>query len=367
MSDHDDHHEEPADHESLAHRVPPMLVFKWAVAATAGSVAVLAVVYGISRVSGILILVLIGMFVAVSLNPAVQWLVGRGLRRTWAVLVVVLVLVGLFAFFLWSIAPPVVEQSNNLVHNLPNYIKSLSEESRAVAEVTDRYHLTERLTSALGDIPGRLAGGAVSALRRFLGTLASALTVLVLSIYFMIDMPRLERGLVRLFPPHRRAEVAEIVDIVVGKVGGYMIGNLAISLIAGIAAYICLRVVAVPYALPLAIAVAVTDLIPLIGATLGAVICTLVTVLAVGVWPRAVIVLLFIIGYQQFENYVVSPRVMRNAVDLSAISVLVVALIGATLLGLVGALIAIPVAAATKVVWSSRLHPDDEVPPPSTG
>jgi predicted PurR-regulated permease PerM len=367
VSDHADHDEPPADHESLARRVPPMLVFKWAAAATAGALAVLAVAYGISRVSGILILVLIGMFVAVSLNPAVLWLTARGLRRAWAVLVVVLALVALLAVFLWSIVPPVVEQSSNLVGNLPDYIHSLSDESRTVRELTDRYHLTERLTSALADIPGRLAGGVVSALQRFLGTVASALTVLVLSIYFMVDMPRLERGLVRLFPPRRRAEVAEIVDIVVGKVGGYMIGNLAISLVAGVAAYICLRVVAIPYALPLAIAVAITDLIPMIGATLGAVICTLVSVLTVGIWPRSIIVLLFFIGYQQFENYVISPRVMRNAVDLSPISVLVVALIGVTLLGLVGALIAIPVAAAAKVVMSSRLHPDDKVPPSSTG
>jgi predicted PurR-regulated permease PerM len=355
------------DDVSLARRVPPTLVFKWAVAATTGALAVLAVAYGISRVSGILILVLIGLFVAVSLNPAVQWLVGHGMRRAWAVCVVVLALVGLFAVFLWSIVPPVVEQSSNLVGNLPSYIRSLSDESRAVREVTDRYHLTERLTSALGEIPGRLAGGVVGVLQRFFGTLAAAVTVLVLSIYFMVDMPRLERGLVRLFPPKRRAEVAEVVDIVVGKVGGYMIGNLAISLVAGVAAYICLRVVAVPYALPLAIAVAITDLIPMIGATLGAVIVTLTSVLTVGVWPRSIIVLLFFIGYQQFENYIISPRVMRNAVDLSPVSVLVVALIGGTLLGLLGALMAIPIAAAAKVVMSSRLHPDDETPPPSTG
>lgn len=350
---------------SLARRVPPSLVMRWAAAGTTGALAVLAVAYGISRVSGILILVLIALFVAVSLDPAVRWLVGHGMRRAWAVSLVVLALVGMFAIFLWSIVPPVVEQSTNLVGNLPEYIRSLSAESRAVREVTDRYHLTERLTSLLGELPARLAGGAVGILQRFLGTLASALTVLVLSIYFMVDMPRLERGLVRLFHPRRRAEAAEIIVVVVDKVGGYMIGNLAISLIAGVASYVCLKVVHVPYALPLAIVVAVTDLIPMIGATLGAVACTLVSVLAVGVWPRAVVVLLFFIGYQQFENYVITPRVMRNAVDLSPVSVLVVALIGATLLGLIGALMAIPIAAATKVVMSSRIPPHDEPAPPA--
>jgi predicted PurR-regulated permease PerM len=351
--------EEPPDDGSLARRVPPWLVLRWSVAATAGALVVVAVANGLQRISGILILVLIALFAAVSLDPAVRWLQARRMRRSWAVATVVLVLLALFSVFLLSIVPPVVQQSGTLVGNLPDYVKSLADESRAVREVTDKYHLTERLTSILGELPGRLAGGAVGFVQKFFGTLASALTVLVLSIYFMVDMPRLERGFVRLFPRRRRAEVAQIVEVVVDKVGGYMIGNLTISLFAGIAGYICLRVVGVPYALPLAITVAITDLIPMIGATLGAVICTLVSVLTVGVWPRSIVVLLFFIGYQQFENYVISPRVMRNAVDLSPVSVLVVALIGGTLLGLIGALMAIPIAAAAKVVMSSRLHDDE--------
>jgi len=175
-----------------------------------------------------------------------------------------------------------------------------------------------------------------------------------------VDMPRLERGLVRLFPRRRRHHASRIVSVVVDKVGAYMIGNLAISLVAGIASYLCLRFVGVPYAWPLAIAVAITDLIPMIGATLGAVICTVVSLLTVGIWPKSVIVLLFLIGYQQLENYVIAPRIMRNAVDLAPVSVLLVALIGGTLLGLVGALMAIPIAAAAKVVMTPMLDDDDE-------
>src|SRR5262249_38700757 len=117
----------------------------------------------------------------------------------------------------------------------------------------------------------------------------------------------------------------------------------------------CLRLVGVPFALPLAVTVAIADLIPLIGATLGAVICLVVSVLTVSIWPATVIVLLFFIAYQQLENYLIAPRVMRSRVDLSAVAVLLVALTGGALLGLVGAVMAIPVAATVKVVMSPRI------------
>jgi predicted PurR-regulated permease PerM len=348
---------------SLAERVPLGLVFRWAVAGTAGVLLVLLAVYAVYTVRRIVVLALIGLFIAVSLDPAVRWLVARGVRRSVAISIVVLALLALFGVFLWSIVPAAVEQGGRLSADLPGYLRTLSDQSRAVREVTDRYHLTERLTALLAELPGRLAGGAVGFVQRFFGTLASGLTVLVLAIYFMADMPRLERGVVSLFPPRRRPRVAEIVTVVVDKVGGYMGGNILISFFAGIAAYICLRLVGVPFALPLAVTVAIADLIPMIGATLGAVICTAISVFTVGIWPDSVIVLAFFIGYQQLENYVIVPRVMRNTVDLSAVAVLLVALMGATVLGLVGALMAIPIAAAVKVVLSPTLTSIRESPP----
>jgi predicted PurR-regulated permease PerM len=347
----------------VAERVPLALVFRWAVVGTAGVLVVLLVAYAFYAARGIIVLVLIGLFVAVSLDPAVRWLVRRGLRRSLAVAVVVLVLVALFSGFLWSIVPPVVEQGGRLFGDLPGYLSRLSDRSRAVREIADRYHLTQRLTSLVADLPGRLAGGAVGYLQRFLGTLASTLTVLVLATYFMADMPRLQRGLVGLFPPRRRARVGEIADVVVDKVGAYMIGNILISLFAGVASLICLELVGVPFALPLAVAVAIADLIPMIGATLGAVICVVVSVFTVGIWPRSVIVLLFFVAYQQLENYLIAPRVMRNTVDLPAVAVLLAALIGGTMLGIVGAVMAIPIAASVRVVMSPMVATMDDPAP----
>jgi predicted PurR-regulated permease PerM len=339
----------------VAELVPPGLVFRWAAAGTAGVLVVLLVAYGLYTVRGILVLVLIALFVAVSFDPVVRGLVSRGVRRPFAVTIVVLVLVALFAVLVWSIVPPVVEQGGRLFADLPGYLGRLSTRWGAAREVTDRYHLTDRLSALAAELPGRLAGGAVGFVQNVLGTLASSLTVLVLAIYFMADMPRLRRGLIRLFPPRWRPRTAGIISLVVDKVGSYMIGNIIISLIAGVSTFVCLELVRVPFALPLAVIVAIADLIPLIGATLGAVICVLVSVFTVDIWPAGVIVLLFFIVYQQLENYLIAPRVMRNTVDLSPVAALLVALIGGTVLGLVGAIMAIPVAAAVKVVMSQAV------------
>ena len=138
-----------------------------------------------------------------------------------------------------------------------------------------------------------------------------------------------------------------------------MIGNILISLIAGVAAFAALTALGVPFAVPLAFLVAVTDLIPLIGATLGAVICITVALFATRLWPTTVLVLVFFVVYQQIENYLIAPRIMRGPVQLSAGAVLLAGLTGAAAMGLIGALMAIPIAAGIKVLLSERLKARD--------
>jgi predicted PurR-regulated permease PerM len=349
----------------VADRVPPALVFRWAAAATLGVLAVLVAGYSLYVVRNILVLVIIALFIAVSLDPAVRWLIKRGLRRSHAVTLVVLLMLMLFGVFIWSIVPPLIDQGSKLIADLPGYLKKLPEQSRPFRELSDRYNLTNRLSDLAATLPAKIAGGALGFVQQFFGLLFSTLTVLVLTIYFMADMPRMRRGLVRLFPHRRRPQVADIVNVVVDKVGAYMIGNLIISLFAGVSTFMCLSLVRVPFALPLAIAVAITDLIPLVGATLGAALCVLVTFFTVDLWPAGVVVLVFFIVYQQVENYLIAPRVLRNTVDLSSVSVLLVALIGGSVLGVVGALMSIPIAAAVKVVISPTIEAMHQPPPPA--
>lgn len=151
-------------------------VFRWAATGTFGALVVLLAAYGVYIVRGILVLVVIALFLAVSLDPIVRWLVRRGMPRSTAVTIVFLTIVVLAVAFIWSVVPPIVDQGGKLVHDLPGYLRKLSDDSKAVRAVTDRYHLTERLTSLASSLPAKFAGGAVGFFRQFIGTVASTLT-----------------------------------------------------------------------------------------------------------------------------------------------------------------------------------------------
>jgi predicted PurR-regulated permease PerM len=181
------------------------------------------------------------------------------------------------------------------------------------------------------------------------------LTVLVFTVYFLLDLPRLRHGAVRLFPVDRRARYGAMVDVVVDKVGTYMIGRLAIGLIGGVVAGIALTALRIPYALPLAVTIGLLDLIPLVGHPVGSVIAVLVALATVPLWPNTVALVVLLLAYQQVENYLLAPRILSQSVEISSSAVLLATLLGATILGLVGALMAIPIAAAVKVLLVQQI------------
>jgi predicted PurR-regulated permease PerM len=339
----------------------PMLMFRWGAYVSLGVLAVLAAAAAVYTTRAVLIRVLIALFVAISLDPAVRMLTRRGVRRGLAVLLIFLAAAGLVAAFLVSVIPAMVDQFQSLLHDFPGYLARLQDRSARFRVLSDRFHLTSQVQSLIASLPGRLGSGLLGITRRLFGALFSTLTVVVLAIYFMADLPRLRNGVLRLFPRAHRDRFGRIADVMVDKVGAYMIGNLLISLAAGLASFIVFAALGVPFAVPLALAVALFDLIPMIGATLGAVAGVLVTLLATELWPDTVIVAVFFVAYQQLENYLIAPRILRSTVSLSAAAVLLAALIGGTALGLVGALMAIPVAAGLKVVLAERLRARDAV------
>ena len=339
--------------------VRPMTMFRWGIYVSAGVMAVLLAAAAVYTTRAVLVRVLIALFIAISLDPAVRMLTRRGVRRSLAVLVIFLLAAGLVTVFLYSVIPAMVHQFQALVHDFPGYVANLQGRSARFRELTDRFHLTGKVQDLLASLPGRLGGGLLGFTRRLFGALFSTLTVVVLTIYFMADLPRLRHGVLRLFPRAHRARFGRISDVMVDKVGSYMIGNLLISLAAGLAAFIVFSALSVPFAVPLAFVVALCDLIPMIGATLGAVAGVGAALLTTDLWPTTVIVALFFVGYQQLENYVIAPRILRHTVSLSAAAVLLAGLIGGTVLGLIGALMAIPVAAGLKVVLAEQLRVRD--------
>jgi predicted PurR-regulated permease PerM len=330
--------------------------FRLGLAATAGGVVVLVALFALYSVRQILILALIALFVAISLEPAVHGLTRRGMPRWLAVSIVLFGLILLVAGFIAAVMPAVVGQASELIQRLPGYIETAREKSETIKIFGEKVPVAEKVTTYLADLPGHIGSALLAFAGRFLGLVSSTLLVVVLATYFVADLPRLRRGVVRLFPERHREEARTVVDVVVDRVGGYMIGNLVVSLIAGIVSLGAFLILDIPYALPLAVVVAVLDLVPLVGATIAAVFCTVIAALTVDLWPNATLLLIFFIAYQQAENYWIAPRVMRSSVDLPAVAVLLAGLLGATVLGLVGALMAIPIAAAIRIIMSPQLR-----------
>ena len=336
-------------------RLRPGVLFRWGALFSLGAASTVIGLYALYTVRAILVRILVALFIAVSLDPAVRALERRGMRRGFAVTLIFLLAFGLAAAFLLSVIPPLVTQFSNLVDDLPGYLTRLQERSSQFRQLNDRFNVSDQLQGMVGTLPGRLGTGLLGFTSRVFGAVFNSLTILVFTIYFMADMPRIRTGLVRLFPVERRPRARQVVDLVVDKVGGYMIGNIIISIIAGITSWIAFSILGVPFALPLSFVIAICDLIPMIGATLGAVIGVTVALFATQLWPTTLLVAVFFVAYQQLENYLIAPRVLKTTVELGAAAVLIAGLIGATVLGLVGALMAIPVAAAFNVLLNERL------------
>lgn len=334
-------------------------VFRWAVAGACGVLVVVVVALAAYSVRDLLVRIAVAAFIAVSLDPAVRWLIRHGVRRPIAVTIILLAFLVALGGLLWLAMPKLVNQAAKLTTDFPGYLDNLRARSPSLRNLETRLQVKAKVDAFAATFLDRIQHDAFAFGQRFLGALIQALLVAVLTIYFMLDLPRLRRAIVRLFPVRHRPRVSHSVNVVVDKVGSYMIGNLLISLIAGVTSFLAMLALHVPFALPLAVFVALTDLIPLIGATLGAVICTIVAVATTDLWPGAIVLAAFFIAYQQIENYFIAPYVLRNSVDMPSVAVLLAALVGASVLGLVGALMAIPIVAAMKVLLSPVLRARD--------
>jgi predicted PurR-regulated permease PerM len=297
----------------------------------------------------VLVLIVISLFLAIGLNPTVEWLTAHNLRRGIAIGIVFFAVIGAFVGFGFAVVPPVVEQSNAFVQELPAYLDDLRR-NPTVRQIDEDYGVIERAQKYVtsGELGQRAFGGLLGVGRVVLNAVFGALTILIMTLYFLAAMPSMKRQAYRLVPASRRERVTLLGDEVLARTGQFVSGALTVAFIAAFTSYVFLRIVDLPYALALAVFVGLLDLIPLVGATIAAVVVSLLGFTeSVGVGIACVI---FYVAYQQFENYVVYPHVMRRAVDVPAPVTVVAVLLGGALLGIVGALIAIPVAAAVLLV-----------------
>lgn len=311
--------------------------------------ATILVVLGLARlvlvVGPVLILILISMVLAIGFQPAVEWMERRGLKRGWAVALGILLGMLLAGGFLWLVLPDIVRQASELAEAVPGYLVDLQRGEGFLSEAIREFDLIQRVQ----DLGARLPATALGILGGLASFVFSALSVLILTIYFTVNMPRMRAGVARLLRPGgEREEFEAILLRSTEQVGGYVLGQLVVISIAGVTAFIALAIIGVPFAAAIAFFVAVLDLIPTIGAIIAAVLASAVAAFQ-GV-PQLVATAAYFLIYQQIENYFIQPRVMGRTINMSAALVIIAVLIGGTLLGPVGAILAIPMAAIVKVV-----------------
>lgn len=318
-----------------------------------------AVTYALAQLliatGDMLLLIGLAFFLAVGMEPAVSWLVNRKWRRGGAVAAILLGMVGVFVGFLAMVITPLIDQATQLADQAPDYVEQLSDKESFLGELNARFGVRERVEKFISANQDSLVNGLLGAGRKLFGALANTIIVLTLTAYFLGYLPTIRRTLYRFVPSSRRPRAILIGDEMFAKVGGYVLGNLTISLIAGVVTFIWLVAFGVPYAVLLSIGVMILDLIPTVGATIAAVVVSLIAVTVS--LPVGIATAVFFIIYQALENYLLAPKVMGRVVQVPDVVTLAAVLIGGTLLGVIGAIVAIPFAAAVLLLVREVFFP----------
>jgi predicted PurR-regulated permease PerM len=319
--------------------------------------ATLAAIWLMLRLSGVITWMVVSGFFAIVLTPPVNFLNKIGLRRGLAAAVVFISALGILVGLTYAFVRPIVSQTTSFVEDLPDQVRSAQEGKGPVGRLVKRYNIEDwveenqaRLQSSLEN----LGSNALSVVQSVFSTLFSVITVAVLTVLMLMQGPALMRSGIGLLSPPNQERMLRIGRDSARAVTGYVAGNLVISIIAGITTWIFLTIVGVPFAGVLALWVGFADLIPLVGATMGA-----IPTVAVGFLhsvPAGVAALIFYAIYQQFENHLLQPTIMAKAVSIRPLVVMSSVLAGVELFGILGALLAIPVAGVVKVIGTEILR-----------
>ncbi len=303
------------------------------------------------------LLVLLALYLALGLNPLVDRLASTGLRRGFAVLLVALAGLAILALAIWAILPVATEQINRLLLNAPALLQELRVNPQ-IADWDSRYDIINRVSTFLtsGELLSTLFGGLWGASQAVVGMVLSAMVTIVLTVYLLASMPSFKEALYELAPASRRPRVRYLANEMFSRIGGYVTGLFIVIMCSTTVAYLFLNVVGLgQYALALAVVVALCAIIPLIGSTLS---MAIVSIVAFTFSPtQGFITLAFLLTYQQFDNYFIQPRVFQRSVSVPGPLVILAALAGGVLYGLLGALLAIPSMAAAMLLYREVLIP----------
>src|SRR5829696_4022487 len=348
-------------------RLAPSQVMRTVAVALLTAAVVLGGLFLLWQIRSVIGWFAIALFLAAVLNPAVKWLERRHrmVKRSLAIVLTYLGVVVALVLIVGVFVPVLIDEIRNLIDFIVGVVQSPGGPTAYLEATADQYGLGglfDRIKGQLSDLPSELGELAKSFLLSAgqiavsaAGVLVSLVTILTLTFFLLLGRERLIDGGLRLFPEPRRPLVRGIVEQSAGAVSGYVSGNLAISFVAGVTTFILLVVLGIPYPAALALLVAVLDLIPMVGATLGAAVVVIVGFFAAGPLYAGILLVFFLI-YQQFEGSVLQPMVYSRAVHLDGLTIFVAVVIGGVLLGIPGALLAIPVAEIIRIIVTDLIE-----------
>jgi predicted PurR-regulated permease PerM len=327
---------------------------------TIGALIALTMLQALASASAVFILIIISIFLAAGLNPAVMFFQNRGLNRGASVGMVMASVLLFVAAFIAIAVPPLIDQGNQLLDNAPALIKDLNNNA-FINDLNNKYGVIDSLQTKIDSLikDGQFAitafGGVIGVGKAVVSGLVSTITILVLTLYFLASLPQVINIGLRFVPATRRDRVSKLTNAIVGRIGSFVGGQAIIAALAAVFILIMGLIIGMPYPGPLAMVVLICGFIPLIGHFIGMSIVTVVSL--TDSLTTAAIALGAYIVYVQIENYVITPRIMRKSLAIPGLVTIIAALLGASLLGLVGGLLAVPIAAAVLLILDEVVFP----------
>ena len=327
---------------------------------TIGALLALTMLQALASASAVFILIIISIFLAAGLNPAVLFFQNRGLNRGASVGAVMASVLLFVAAFIAIAVPPLLDQGNQLLENAPVLIKDLNNNA-FINDLNNKYGVIDSLQTRIDSLikDGQFAitafGGVIGVGKAVVSGLVSTITILVLTLYFLASLPQVINIALRFVPATRRDRVSKLTNAIVGRIGSFVGGQAIIAALAATFILIMGLIIGMPYPGPLAMVVLICGFIPLVGHFIGMSIVTVVSL--TDSLTTAAIALGAYILYVQIENYVITPRIMRKSLAIPGLVTIIAALLGASLLGLVGGLLAVPIAAAVLLILDEVVFP----------
>ena len=331
--------------------------------AATGAVLAITLLRAFANASQVFVLIIISLFFAAGLNPAVEFFQRRGLKRTGAVACVVGIVLAFVGVFSAVVIPPVVHQLNLLLKDAPTLISNLKN-NPTLDSLNVKYGIIDTIQKKVnagvhdGQFVVGAFGGVIGVGKAVLSGAVATLTILILTLYFLASLPSVTQAAYRFVPLSRRDRVSRISDAIIKRVGAFVSGQASVAVIAGIFALVLSLALGLPYASAISLLVFLCGLIPLIGHILG---CAAFTIVALTKSPTdAIIVFVCYVIYIQLENYFILPRIMRRSLSMPGLVTIIAALVGVSLLGVIGGLLAVPIAAAILLIVDEVVFPKAE-------